>query len=75
VGRDLPEDAGEDRSEFCRALDGRFIASGPSGRPLLGWVQRGCPRAATSIRWTPQAVPSRCFAWETRCWRKGDSLA
>ena len=48
---------------ILRALDGRFIASGPSGSPLRGLVNV-LPTGRNFYSVDPKAVPSR-LAWET----------
>ncbi|HEX2400913.1 MAG TPA: cobaltochelatase subunit CobN [Mycobacterium sp.] len=58
----LAETAGEIR-QILRALDGRFIASGPSGSPLRGLVNV-LPTGRNFYSVDPKAVPSR-LAWET----------
>ncbi len=50
-------------SQILRALDGRFIASGPSGSPLRGLVNV-LPTGRNFYSVDPKAVPSR-LAWET----------
>jgi len=49
--------------QVLRALDGRFIASGPSGSPLRGLVNV-LPTGRNFYSVDPKAVPSR-LAWET----------
>ena len=49
--------------QILRALDGRFIASGPSGSPLSGLVNV-LPTGRNFYSVDPKAVPSR-LAWET----------
>src|SRR5690606_13503448 len=49
--------------QIPRALDGRFIASGPSGSPLRGLVHV-VPTGRNFYSGDPKAVPSR-LAWET----------
>ncbi|HEX3545952.1 MAG TPA: cobaltochelatase subunit CobN [Mycobacterium sp.] len=49
--------------QLLRALDGRFIASGPSGSPLRGLVNV-LPTGRNFYSVDPKAVPSR-LAWET----------
>jgi cobaltochelatase CobN len=49
--------------QILRALDGRFIASGPSGSPLRGLVNV-LPTGRNFYTVDPKAVPSR-LAWET----------
>lgn len=49
--------------QILRALDGRFIASGPSGSPLRGLVNV-LPTGRNFYSVDPKAVPSR-LAWET----------
>jgi cobaltochelatase CobN len=49
--------------EILRALDGRFIAAGPSGSPLRGLVNV-LPTGRNFYSVDPKAVPSR-LAWET----------
>ncbi|MGA4846139.1 cobaltochelatase subunit CobN [Streptomyces sp. G5(2025)] len=51
-----------------RALDGRFVAAGPSGSPLRGLVNV-LPTGRNFYSVDPKAVPSR-LAWET-----GEALA
>ena len=46
----------------CRALDGRFIAAGPSGSPLRGLVNV-LPTGRNFYSVDPKAMPSR-LAWE-----------
>jgi cobaltochelatase CobN len=58
----LAETAGE-IGQILRALDGRFIASGPSGSPLRGLVNV-LPTGRNFYSVDPKAVPSR-LAWET----------
>jgi cobaltochelatase CobN len=58
----LAETAGE-IPQILRALDGRFIASGPSGSPLRGLVNV-LPTGRNFYSVDPKAVPSR-LAWET----------
>ncbi|MDT5282589.1 MAG: cobaltochelatase CobN, partial [Mycobacterium sp.] len=58
----LAETAGE-IDQILRALDGRFIASGPSGSPLRGLVNV-LPTGRNFYSVDPKAVPSR-LAWET----------
>ena len=48
---------------MLRALDGRFIAAGPSGSPLRGLVNV-LPTGRNFYSVDPKAVPSR-LAWET----------
>ncbi len=50
-------------SQVLRALDGRFIAAGPSGSPLRGLVNV-LPTGRNFYSVDPKAVPSR-LAWET----------
>jgi cobaltochelatase CobN len=50
-------------AQILRALDGRFIASGPSGSPLRGLVNV-LPTGRNFYSVDPKAVPSR-LAWET----------
>jgi cobaltochelatase CobN len=50
-------------SQILRALDGRFIAAGPSGSPLRGLVNV-LPTGRNFYSVDPKAVPSR-LAWET----------
>jgi cobaltochelatase CobN len=50
-------------NQILRALDGRFIASGPSGSPLRGLVNV-LPTGRNFYSVDPKAVPSR-LAWET----------
>ena len=50
-------------TQILRALDGRFIASGPSGSPLRGLVNV-LPTGRNFYSVDPKAVPSR-LAWET----------
>ncbi len=54
--------------QILRALDGRFIAAGPSGSPLRGLVNV-LPTGRNFYSVDPKAVPSR-LAWET-----GSSMA
>ncbi|WP_193048352.1 cobaltochelatase subunit CobN [Mycolicibacterium baixiangningiae] len=54
--------AGEIR-QVLRALDGRYIAAGPSGSPLRGLVNV-LPTGRNFYSVDPKAVPSR-LAWET----------
>jgi cobaltochelatase CobN len=49
--------------QLLRALDGRFIAAGPSGSPLRGLVNV-LPTGRNFYSVDPKAVPSR-LAWET----------
>jgi cobaltochelatase CobN len=49
--------------QILRALEGRFIASGPSGSPLRGLVNV-LPTGRNFYSVDPKAVPSR-LAWET----------
>jgi cobaltochelatase CobN len=49
--------------QILRALDGRFIAAGPSGSPLRGLVNV-LPTGRNFYSVDPKAVPSR-LAWET----------
>jgi cobaltochelatase CobN len=49
--------------QMLRALDGRFIAAGPSGSPLRGLVNV-LPTGRNFYSVDPKAVPSR-LAWET----------
>jgi cobaltochelatase CobN len=49
--------------QVLRALDGRFVASGPSGSPLRGLVNV-LPTGRNFYSVDPKAVPSR-LAWET----------
>jgi cobaltochelatase CobN len=49
--------------QVLRALDGRFIAAGPSGSPLRGLVNV-LPTGRNFYSVDPRAVPSR-LAWET----------
>ncbi|HXY66857.1 MAG TPA: cobaltochelatase subunit CobN [Mycobacterium sp.] len=49
--------------QVLRALDGRFIAAGPSGSPLRGLVNV-LPTGRNFYSVDPKAVPSR-LAWET----------
>ncbi len=58
----LSQTAGE-IDQILRALDGRFIASGPSGSPLRGLVNV-LPTGRNFYSVDPKAVPSR-LAWET----------
>jgi cobaltochelatase CobN len=53
----------EEVVQLLRALDGRFIASGPSGSPLRGLVNV-LPTGRNFYSVDPKAVPSR-LAWET----------
>ena len=50
-------------AQILRALDGRFIAAGPSGSPLRGLVNV-LPTGRNFYSVDPKAVPSR-LAWET----------
>ncbi|MFD4267248.1 cobaltochelatase subunit CobN [Rhodococcus sp. NPDC058481] len=50
-------------AQVLRALDGRFIAAGPSGSPLRGLVNV-LPTGRNFYSVDPKAVPSR-LAWET----------
>ncbi|BBY83349.1 cobaltochelatase subunit CobN [Mycolicibacterium pulveris] len=61
----VPRMAGTAREidQVLRALDGRFIASGPSGSPLRGLVNV-LPTGRNFYSVDPKAVPSR-LAWET----------
>jgi cobaltochelatase CobN len=61
----VPRLAGTSREidEILRALDGRFIAAGPSGSPLRGLVNV-LPTGRNFYSVDPKAVPSR-LAWET----------
>ncbi|MBP1158789.1 cobaltochelatase subunit CobN [Rhodococcus sp. PvR099] len=58
----LRQTAGE-IAQVLRALDGRFIAAGPSGSPLRGLVNV-LPTGRNFYSVDPKAVPSR-LAWET----------
>ena len=49
--------------QILRALDGRFVAAGPSGSPLRGLVNV-LPTGRNFYSVDPKAVPSR-LAWET----------
>jgi cobaltochelatase CobN len=49
--------------QVLRALDGRFVAAGPSGSPLRGLVNV-LPTGRNFYSVDPKAVPSR-LAWET----------
>ena len=49
--------------QVLRALDGRFIAAGPSGSPLRGLVNV-LPTGRNFYSVDPKAIPSR-LAWET----------
>ncbi|MET0900870.1 MAG: cobaltochelatase subunit CobN [Mycobacterium sp.] len=49
--------------QLLRALDGRFIAAGPSGSPLRGLINV-LPTGRNFYSVDPKAVPSR-LAWET----------
>ncbi|MBV8929229.1 MAG: cobaltochelatase subunit CobN, partial [Mycobacteriaceae bacterium] len=49
--------------QVLRALDGRFIAAGPSGSPLRGLVNV-LPTGRNFFSVDPKAIPSR-LAWET----------
>ncbi|OBB60328.1 cobaltochelatase subunit CobN [Mycobacterium sp. 852013-51886_SCH5428379] len=53
----------EEIAQVLRALDGRFIAAGPSGSPLRGLVNV-LPTGRNFYSVDPKAVPSR-LAWET----------
>ncbi|RAV07566.1 cobaltochelatase subunit CobN [Mycolicibacterium sp. GF69] len=53
----------EEITQILRALDGHFIASGPSGSPLRGLVNV-LPTGRNFYAVDPRAVPSR-LAWET----------
>ncbi|MDT5082198.1 MAG: cobaltochelatase CobN [Mycobacterium sp.] len=53
----------EEVVQLLRALDGRFIAAGPSGSPLRGLVNV-LPTGRNFYSVDPKAVPSR-LAWET----------
>ncbi|OBB72604.1 MULTISPECIES: cobaltochelatase subunit CobN [Mycobacterium] len=53
----------EEITQILRALDGRFIAAGPSGSPLRGLVNV-LPTGRNFYSVDPKAVPSR-LAWET----------
>ncbi|ORA66678.1 cobaltochelatase subunit CobN [Mycolicibacterium elephantis] len=61
----VPRLAGTAREidQILRALDGRFIAAGPSGSPLRGLVNV-LPTGRNFYSVDPKAVPSR-LAWET----------
>lgn len=61
----VPRLAGTAREidQILRALDGRFIESGPSGSPLRGLVNV-LPTGRNFYSVDPKAVPSR-LAWET----------
>jgi cobaltochelatase CobN len=61
----VPRLAGTDAEidQVLRALDGRFIAAGPSGSPLRGLVNV-LPTGRNFYSVDPKAVPSR-LAWET----------
>lgn len=50
-------------TQVLRALDGRFIAAGPSGSPLRGLINV-LPTGRNFYSVDPKAVPSR-LAWET----------
>ncbi|GFG54937.1 cobaltochelatase subunit CobN [Mycolicibacterium agri] len=54
---------GGEVEQILRALDGRFIAAGPSGSPLRGLVNV-LPTGRNFYSVDPKAVPSR-LAWET----------
>lgn len=54
---------GAEIDQVLRALDGRFIAAGPSGSPLRGLVNV-LPTGRNFYSVDPKAVPSR-LAWET----------
>jgi cobaltochelatase CobN len=54
---------GGEIDQILRALDGRFIAAGPSGSPLRGLVNV-LPTGRNFYSVDPKAVPSR-LAWET----------
>ncbi|TQF68359.1 cobaltochelatase subunit CobN [Rhodococcus spelaei] len=58
----LRQTAGE-IEQVLRALDGRFIAAGPSGSPLRGLVNV-LPTGRNFYSVDPKAVPSR-LAWDT----------
>lgn len=58
-------------TQILRALDGRFIESGPSGSPLRGLVNV-LPTGRNFYSVDPKAVPSK-LAWETGV-RLADSL-
>ena len=53
----------EEITQVLRALDGRFIAAGPSGSPLRGLVNV-LPTGRNFYSVDPKAIPSR-LAWET----------
>ncbi|KUI22404.1 cobaltochelatase subunit CobN [Mycobacterium sp. GA-2829] len=53
----------EEITQVLRALDGRYIAAGPSGSPLRGLVNV-LPTGRNFYSVDPKAVPSR-LAWET----------
>lgn len=61
----VPRLAGTEQeiTQVLRALDGKFIASGPSGSPLRGLVNV-LPTGRNFYSVDPKAVPSR-LAWET----------
>ncbi|MGV0790934.1 cobaltochelatase subunit CobN [Mycolicibacterium sp. XJ1819] len=61
----IPRLAGtaDEINQILRALDGRFIESGPSGSPLRGLVNV-LPTGRNFYSVDPKAVPSR-LAWET----------
>ena len=61
----VPRLAGTEREidQILRALDGRFVAAGPSGSPLRGLVNV-LPTGRNFYSVDPKAVPSR-LAWET----------
>lgn len=61
----VPRLAGTARevSQVLRALEGRYIAAGPSGSPLRGLVNV-LPTGRNFYSVDPKAMPSR-LAWET----------
>ena len=50
-------------AQVLRALDGRYIAAGPSGSPLRGLVNV-LPTGRNFYSVDPKAMPSK-LAWET----------
>ena len=65
AGEVVPRLAGtaEEIGQLLRALDGRYIAAGPSGSPLRGLVNV-LPTGRNFYSVDPKAMPSR-LAWET----------
>lgn len=61
----------DELSHVLRALEGRFVPSGPSGSPLRGLVNV-LPTGRNFYSVDPKAIPSR-LAWETG-WAMAESL-